>query len=217
MHKPDFIIQQKDNEILLTLGKNLSYLMISKGVDSGFLSNVTGLGVATINSLRRGSGNPTLATIISLAQFFDVSLSELTEIDLQQQQVKPNCAKTMPLIKLGEINSFIDQSLKTHAYYTTEIDISDETAVVAIANNNDSFYPHFSSGTVCIIAMDEEPCDGDIVLVRINNYTPCFRRIFIEDEQFLFTAITLESDAKPSHYKNATILGVLLKAIKNYA
>ncbi|MEA9391459.1 helix-turn-helix domain-containing protein [Acerihabitans sp. TG2] len=208
--------QQNDNETLNTLGKNLSHLMIKKDIDSAFLSNITGLGVATINSLRRGSGNPTLATIVSLAHFFDVSLSELTETDLDRQQVRPNRAQTMPLIKLGEIDRFLDNSLKNHAMYSTEIDATENHSVIAILIHNNALYPHFSSGTICIISMEEEPCDGDIVLIKINDFTPCFRRLYIEDDNFLFTTITLEHDVKPSSYKNANILGILLKAIKNY-
>lgn len=216
MQNSDVKIQQNDNETLITLGKNLSHLMIKKGVDSAFLSNVTGLGVATINSLRRGSGNPTLATIVSLAQFFDVSLSELTEIDLVRQQITLNRVRSMPLIKMGEIERYLDNALKNHAIYSTEIDATENHSVMAILINNDSLYPHFSSGTICIISLEEEPCDGDIVLIKINDFTPCFRRVYIEDDNLLFNTIILEHDVKPSSYKNAKILGILLKAIKNY-
>jgi len=117
---------------------------------------------------------------------------------------------------MGEIERYLDNALKNHAIYSTEIDATENHSVMAILINNDSLYPHFSSGTICIISLEEEPCDGDIVLIKINDFTPCFRRVYIEDDNFLFNTITLEHDVKPSSYKNAKILGVLLKAIKNY-
>jgi SOS-response transcriptional repressor LexA len=216
MHKTDQTLHKHEHEALVTIGKNITYLMLKKGIDSAHLSAVSGLGTATINSMRRGTGNPTLATIVSMAQFLEVSLSELTEIDLEKQANSHKRIKTIPLINLNEINEFFDKTLEIYDTYTTEIDISEKSGFFAITINNDSLYPQFSSGTICIVTIDDSPIDGDIVLVKINNHAPCFRRIYIEDSGFLFTTVSLEQDAVPSTYKCYAIVGILVKTIKSF-
>lgn len=210
-------MKNSDNEALATVAKNMDYLMFRKGIDGAQLSNVTGLGIATVNSLRRGVGNPTLTTLVAIAKFFDVRLSDLTEMDLEKQAGRPSRAKNMPLIKLNEINNFLAGTLEKYDTYTTETDTSENKSFFAILINNDSLYPHFSAGSVCIISQEDDPCDGDIVLVRINNHTPCFRKVFLEDGHFLFTSLTLEHESSPSTYNNSHIIGVLLKSIKNFS
>src|SRR5471030_2128616 len=101
MQKIDLFTGNGDHVALATIGKNISFLMRKKGIDSAALSAFTGLGIATINSMRRSVGNPTLATIITMAKFFEVSLSELTEIDLEKQASSNKRTKAIPLIKLN--------------------------------------------------------------------------------------------------------------------
>ena len=83
--------------------------------------------------------------------------------------------------------------------------------------NNDSLYPQFSIGTVFIIAENEEPYDGDTVLVKIGQHAPCFRKILIDGDNFLFSPIALENDVTPSIYQNYKLIGVVLKAVKTFS
>lgn len=53
--------------------ENLAYLMERAGVDAAHLSEAIGLGVATINNIKRGVGNPTLLTLMELARFLTSS------------------------------------------------------------------------------------------------------------------------------------------------
>lgn len=198
--------------------KNLVYLMNKNGVDIASLSEATQLGTATIGSLRRGIGNPTLSTLLSLAKFFDVSLSELTEIDLVQQKVNPShLAREIPLVKINDLNKFLTRTLGPSESYTTEIEERLGRTYFAVLINNDSLYPQFSVGTVFIIAENEEPYDGDTVLVKIGSHTPCFRKVLIDGDDFLFSPIALENDVTPSIYHNYELIGVVLKAIKTFS
>ena len=51
---------------LKMIGENLTYLMRMHGIDASRLSSETGIGIATINNLRKGVGNPTIATLASI-------------------------------------------------------------------------------------------------------------------------------------------------------
>lgn len=206
------------NAPMALTAKNLVYLMSQKGIDIAALGEATQLGTATIGSLRRGVGNPTLSTLLSLSKFFNVSLSELTEIDLAHQQFKPNhCAREIPLVKINDLNKFLDQTLTHSETYTTEIEAGQGGSYFAVLVNNDSLYPQFSMGTVFIIAENEDPYDGDTVLVKIGHHAPCFRKILIDGDNFLFSPIAIENDVTPSIYQNYKLIGVVLKAVKTFS
>lgn len=191
--------------------------MSRRGIDTAALSKATGLGTATINSLRRGVGNPTLSTMIELAQFFKISLSELTETDLAEQGIKSSKTCRIPLIKINEVNKFLSGSLGETETYTTEIDDPDGKMHFAVVINNDSLYPQFSAGSIFIIVKDETPCEGDLVLIKIGTHTPCFRRVFLEGDHYLFSLIHVENDVAPSIYENYQLIGVVSRAIKNFS
>ena len=206
-----------DNQLMALTARNQAHLMNNKGADAATPSEVMGLGIATVNSLHRGIGNPTLSTLIGLAQFFNVSLSELTEMDLSAQNYKPSMARPIPLIKISDVNKFIDRSLTHSETYTTEIDGAVAQSCFAVSVNNDSLYPQFSAGTIFVVAGEETPCDGDVVLVKIGAHSPCLRKIFIDGDNYLFSPIALDSDISPSIYSDYQILGVVLKAIKKFS
>ncbi|MBB6586097.1 S24 family peptidase [Ralstonia solanacearum] len=203
-----------DNKPMMLTGRNLNYLMGRKHVDAATLSKEIGLGIATVNAMRRGVGNPTLSTLLGLARYFDVSLTELTETDLSRDPPPSSPAKTIPLIRLGEVNDFLDQKLGRMQTYTTEIEGSGNATYFAVLLNNDALAPLLTPGTILIVARGEEPCDGDIVLVRIGAHIPCLRRIFIDGDSCLFSSVSPDSEVPPAIYKNYEVIAIAIKAIK---
>lgn len=202
-----------DKSIAIT-AKNLAYLMERKKVDTATLCAVTKLAIPTVNSLRRGVGNPTLSTLLGLANYFEVGLGELTEKDLSQEKNKQSSARSLPLIKINEIDRFLEKKLERIENYTTEIDEASGSSCFAVMVNNDSLYPQFSPGTVLIVSKDEKPLDSDVVLVKIGNHSACFRKIFINGDDFLFSSVSIENDSTLTAYADYEVIGVLLKAIK---
>ncbi len=201
---------------LTIMSKNIAYLMSVKGIDSTQVSKATGLGIATINSMRRGTGNPTLSTIITIAEFFGISLSELIEIEIQTKNANSTRTFSVPLISLKDVDLFFEKKLTTNELYTFSLERTLTKPMVAISVNNDSLYPHFSSGTTFILTLEDQPGDGDIVMIKIKTHTPCFRRIFIHDDDFWFTSITLTHDTTPCAYSSYRIMGVVVKIIKQF-
>ncbi|CED78967.1 XRE family transcriptional regulator [Candidatus Williamhamiltonella defendens] len=208
------ILNEEVESLIKNTAKNLAHLMKIRKVDAATLSKMTGLGIATVNSIRRGEANPTLSTLSALSNFFEVSLAELTGNDLKTQNFAPKNVKAIPLIKLNEIDNYFFNGEFVDTY-TTEV-YSNEKNLFSVSIDSDSQSPFFPRGTVCIFEKGKQPSDGDIVLVKIHEHTPCFRRIFIEDIHFLFSPVILERDISPSIYSEYKIFGILLKAIKIY-
>lgn len=203
------------NKSVGVMAKNLRHLMEKNKVDTATLNAATKLAVPTINSLRRGEGNPTLSTLIDLAHYFEVSIGDLTEGDLSiEKTAKQSSAKSVPFIKINEIDRFLGNQLKTIETYTIEIDDVDTATCFAVLVNNDSLYPQFSPGTVLIVSRDEKPLDNDIVLIKISDLNPCFRKIHFSENNFLFSSVSIENDSSLSTYEKYELIGVLLKAVK---
>ncbi|WP_337049941.1 helix-turn-helix domain-containing protein [Serratia fonticola] len=215
MSNKDFKMSENDRTVMQNTAANLAILMKEKGIDAAELSRSTGLGIATINSMRRGAGNPTISTLTALAKFFGVSLSELMEGDVEKERLPLRNVKAIPFVKIGDVDRFMESGIADDTY-TTEIELARSESLFAILINNDSLYPQLSNGSVCIVSKDELPSDGDIVLVKIHQHIPCFRRVFIEGDSFLFTPIALEKSITPSIYCDYKIIGVVLKAIKKF-
>ncbi|MGK2894511.1 S24 family peptidase [Klebsiella michiganensis] len=213
MPKKDIKMSDADQELMRVTAENIANLMKDKGVDAVELSKATGLGIATINSIRRAVGNPTLSTLSSLANFFGVSLAELTEKSGDNGRGSLKNVKPIPFLKVGDVESFFSTGHFDDTY-TTEIEVDKNETFFAVQINNDTMHPQMPNGSVCIVSKDAEPSDGDIVLVKIYEHTPCFRRVFIDGSRYMFTLISLDRAIAPSLYDNYKILGVVLKSIK---
>ncbi|OHX21184.1 helix-turn-helix domain-containing protein [Chromobacterium sphagni] len=206
--------QPVNDGLLNVIAGNLASLMQRHGVDAMRLSDETGLGIATINNLRRGVGNPTLSTLGELARYFQVSIGELAEARLDPAARPRQAVFSMPLVGIGHVGDFIDTEVADQGHYCAEVAGYADRPLFAVLVNNDTLYPHYAQGTVFVMVRESRPQDGDIVLVRIGANPPCLRRVYVEEEFLLFSSIAALNDVAPSLYKNYQVLAVVLKAIK---
>ncbi|WGL99815.1 helix-turn-helix domain-containing protein (plasmid) [Arsenophonus sp. aPb] len=212
MSNSNIKMSENNSLIIQIVADNITRLMNERKIDTHELSQLTGLGTATINSLKRGVGNPTLTTLELLAKVFNVTVGEMTEKREKGALARVSVAP-MPLIKLSDVDEFIENGLFAETFIA-EVDSPIHSSLFAIKIDNDTLYPHIPSGTVCIISKDEKFKDGDIVLVKINNHSPFFRKIYIEEQYLAFSPVTLEST--PSVYENYELLGVVIKKIRSF-
>ncbi|HID8404816.1 MULTISPECIES: helix-turn-helix domain-containing protein [Serratia] len=205
---------EENHMSLKMIGENLTYLMRLHGVDANRLSIETGIGIATINNLRKGVGNPTISTLTSIGDYFNVKVGDLTDNDLRVTGEVSQNVKSIPLITYSDIERYLANKIRSTGTYTTEVDDIEDDSLFAVEITNNSLSPELDRGTYCIISLKEQYCDGDIVLVKLKNYPICLRRVFVSDENLQFTNISLESDNVAKSYSDYTIVGVLLKTVK---
>lgn len=192
---------------LLCLAHNLNNLMRDKSVDTKQLSALTGVSISLLNSLKRGDGNPTLGTLITLANFFDVSIDSLILSDARKRG-------TVAIIPVYEIQ-VAHEANKPIAIKNIYLKIEEDknTSHYAIQLDNSSLMPFFDKGSIFLISNHNKYTDGDIVLVRINNEYNVFRRVFIKNKGLLFQYISLDADLHS--YDNYKIIGPVIKVIHN--
>ena len=195
---------------------NLRALMGRYNVDSSELSKKTGIALTTINGLKRGSGNPTLSTLHHLAEFFNVSVGQLTEKNLSITEKVARIVYEIPLLSLDELPDFLKNQSKYKNTISTELDVWKSNKYYATKINNNSMNPLFEKGSIFVIAQDMCIHDGDIVLVQFDKHPPCFRKIFIEGKSYFFKPISELIGSNVIKDDNFKIHGILIKAIQHF-
>lgn len=199
-----------------TLANNLLFLMNKFNIDSSELSKKTGIALTTINGLKRGSGNPTLSTLFQLAEFFNVSIGNLTEKNLTSEGKAKRIAFEIPLLTLDELPEFFKNQNKCKNSISTELDIWKPNKCYAVKVNNNAMNPLFEKGSIFVITQDAHMHDGDIVLVQFDQHIPCFRKIFIEGKSFFFKPVSELLSGNVVKDNNFIIHGIVIKAIQHF-
>jgi transcriptional regulator with XRE-family HTH domain len=197
------------------LSSNLRYLIQKAGIDIAELSKSTGIALTTLNGLKRGAGNPTLSTLQTISEFFQISIGQLTETNISSESSRKTNLMEVPLLEIPELPEFFVSPNKFNVKIAIEVE-RNNSIFFAVKVSNSSMSPHFEKGTIFIISPEFQPQDGDIALVQFNNHLPCFRKIFIEGDTFIFTSVVEMLGNEISKSSDYQILGVVSKAIQNF-
>jgi SOS-response transcriptional repressor LexA len=198
------------------LANNLRRLMYEFNVDSSELSKKTDIALTTINGLKRGVGNPTLSTLYQLADFFNVSIGQLTETHLPSDIKKTRTVYEIPLLVLDELLDFLKDKNKYRNTISTELDSWKQDRYYAIKINNNAMSPLFEKGSIFVIIHDTHVHDGDIVLVQFDKHPPCFRKVFIEGKSYFFKPISEIIGDNMTKNRDFVIHGIVIKAIQHF-
>lgn len=208
-------LDERSGFSLKKIGNNLSFFMKKEGVNVQRLSDKTGVGIATIKNIKRGCGNPTISTLYLLADYFKVTLGVF--IDINTVDLIPQCQGnivTMPLIRFSEIEKYAFSDFSCVNYYTAEVESKNDSSLFAFEVTNNAFVPEIDNSSICIVSMEQEYVDSDIVLIKVKGYPIFLRRAFIGEHGLFFCNFSLYSDIEPVQYSDYTIIGVLQKIIK---
>lgn len=193
------------------LAENLRNLMFKNNLDALTLSKETNIALSTINALKRGAGNPTLSTLLTLANYFGLTLSELAESTRQSNKQ----IIEIPLLELSEVSAY-QLNKKYSDTFACEIENNEEDDSFAIQISNSALAPFFEKGTIFVVSRHKLPQDGDIVLVKFGESLPCFRKIFIEANHHYFKSISDMLNQTATKAENYLIHGVIIKAIQQF-
>ena len=198
------------------LSGNLCWLMKNKSIDSSFLSEKTGIAVTTINSLKRSVGNPTYSTLVMLSNFFNVTVSQLTEINLTSDSNLDQKLHDIPLLTFNDLTDYLyNNKQQARDFISVGLD-QDAQKCFAIKITTSSMSPFFEKGSIFVINTAVSPQDGDIVLVQFSDQHPCFRKVFIEGSSYFFKPIAESLLDAISKIEKYTIYGVVITAIQNF-
>lgn len=211
----DFDLNASENGDLSFLSNNLCWLMDKWSVDSAMLSQQTDIGITTINKLKRGIGNPTYSTLVTLAAYFNLSVSQLMEIDLSKNNIAKEKLSSIYVLSISDFKDYLNNIKKPKESVSVAITSNPESCF-AIKITSNTMSPFFEKGSIFILDKDIYPQDGDIVLVEFSEHNLCFRKIFIQGNSYFFKPV---SDTLTDSFikgENFIIHGVVISAIQNF-
>lgn len=208
------------------LSEILNYLMNECDVDGVQLSKNTGVPVTTINRLRKGdpSNNPTLTTLVPLAEFFSITVSQLIgdeplSAQRQRGEHKPNVSqwKPVPHLSWEQAGEWQKNNAKLKSkinnWISTDLTVSDYA--FAITMEGDSMLPRFPEGTLFIIEPEQSVNNRDfVVILPKGQIKPVFKQILIDGSEYYLKSLSndFKEIKRISLNKDHIILGVMIQA-----
>lgn len=145
-----------------------------------------------------------------------MSVGQLTEKNLSITGKAARIVYEIPLLILDELPEFLKNQNKYKSTISTELEAWKPNKYYAIKVNNNAMSPLFEKGSIFVITHDIHVHDGDIVLVQFDQHPPCFRKVFIEGRSYFFKPISEIIGSNIIKDSNATIHGIVIKAIQHF-
>jgi transcriptional regulator with XRE-family HTH domain len=206
------------------IGKNITFLMESCGIDATQLSQQTGLPASTISRLRSNATecSPNLSSLIPIANYFSITISQLIgeePIDENHDKFKPSIIKkiSVPILKAETItNYFIEKNSNSISFLNIDFPVSEHTFAYYLQGN--AMEPHFPDKTILIIDPAPTVENLDHVLVMPNgNKTPIFRQVLIDgDEKYLRALNPLFKEFTKLTHDSHKIFGVMVQSRRSF-
>lgn len=170
------------------LSANLKNLLFNAKISENELARKTGISQQIINRILSGQNkNPKIATLIPLANYFMVSISQLIGDDIFDVKPKLNTNhlgwQEIPMIdwcllKKKPLNVLLSQSNEKLL-----VDINPSRNIFALRMHDDSMEPKFSNGAILIFDSNKKPSNGDFYLLELPNHEIEFRQLFIKNNK----------------------------------
>jgi transcriptional regulator with XRE-family HTH domain len=161
--------------MLKNLSDNLNRLIQEARINTNELARQTGVAATTIKRIRMNEqSNPTITTLLPIAEFFKVSLDQL----LGGKSCNTTYCKTLHLLDWTECNGEILTNLETHTKTVLTERYISKNAYALIIEDELDFFP---KNCVLIIEPNRRPVHGDYVIIGKTNLKVSTIRKYVVD------------------------------------
>ena len=153
----------------MTISLNLKRLMERDGINASELGRNIKLAQPIIHRLLTGKNtNPKLATIRPIADYFNVTISQLIGEDILSLDGDKNAGaewKQVPVVAWTDINATLasTEPVVSAQQVSTDACISEQAYALVIEKSG--LDPHFPKGAKVVIEPNRTPSDSDFVVV----------------------------------------------------
>jgi|SRR5579872_4914794 len=206
------------------IGKNITFLMESSGIDATQLSQETGLPPSTISRLRSSTTecSPNLSSLIPIADYFSITISQLIgeePIDKNHNNFKPSIIKkiSIPILTTETITNYLDGiNNDNFSFLNIDFPVSKHTFAYYLQGN--AMEPQFPDKTILIIdpAIVIENLDH-LLVIPYGNKAPIFRQVLMDgDEKYLRALNPLFKEFIKLTQDSHKILGVMVQSRRSF-
>lgn len=189
------------------LGQTLDQLMRQRDIDGVRLSKGTGIPTTTINRLRHGmpNSNPTLLTLLPIAEFFSITVSQLIgETSMAAQPI----ISSIPLIPWQEAIKPPNLQHKSHLSVFSENIYSKDAFALIVEEDN---YQEISKGTLVLIDPQRAPEQGNIILIfRKTQNNTSLKKLLIEESNMFLQSLVYDKHIE-KFSEDDQIIGILVE------
>ena len=219
INEDDYLSELKLSSPYTELKDILLHLMTINGITSlTLLTKYTGVAISILSEILNGKTlKPQITTLQQIANFFNISISQLTGIEkipeYKTTTIIPS-SQVLPIVLLTQTKDWLSGDLKNiNAYSSASRHIVGKKSF-AININDNNYSPDFFSNYTLIVDNEEKLAPNDFCVCEINNNTSIFE--CCEDNGSMLTlreAGKLECfDVNISDIK---ILGVVVQHVVN--
>ncbi len=197
--------------MLNELSNNLNILMAKARLSSSELARQIGIPATTIKRIRNNEqANPTIVTLLPIAQYFSISLSQLVGSESLPSTEK-SCVTGLHKIPLLTWSKCIHyDSLdyeKCSKYIFTERNVSKKAFALIIEEDDLAFFPKKS---ILVIEPNQSPENGDYVVIGNAENVSSIRKYIIEIDQ-IYLKSPVEGVTMSVLSPEYQILGVIIQ------
>lgn len=204
-------LQTEENIHTQTLAENLQFLLEQHEINGSDLAKSLNIPYNTIHRILKGTtSDPRISTLQQIADYFKVSIDFLLDSNASNE------GYSVPLLSWEALTQdhFIEQIDRKNWHRNIKIPqmdtINDLSRVFALEGTR-SMQPRFPLGTTFIIGLQEEPLDGDLVLIKFKeNNTVTLRDLIMDSPYWQLNAIIPGSPPLIFKHQSHTIMGVVL-------
>jgi SOS-response transcriptional repressor LexA len=166
----------------MAISVNLKRLMDREKINASELGRNIKLAQPIIHRLLTGKNvNPKLATIRPIANYFDVTISQLIGEDLlvlDDQEREGAVWKQVPVLSWSDVSPVVSgtQTVMISEKVSTDACVSDSAYAVVIENTG--LEPHFPKGSKVVVEPKRQPTDSDfLVVITTEGADPHIRQV----------------------------------------
>lgn len=169
---------------------NLNLLMAEARIKATELARETGLPASSIKKIRNcDNPNPTLTTLLPLANYFSLTLSQLVgdeplpdkQIQGSYKQSIEKSLRHIPLLAWDEAIAWPASKNQTHSLIATERDYSENAYALNVEEND---WENLATGTILLIDPLLQTEHKDFIIVyKEGNKIPTLKQVLYDDGQ----------------------------------
>jgi transcriptional regulator with XRE-family HTH domain len=213
------LLETNDNLIGININRTLTRLMNENHVSMSVIYRNTGIAIPTIKRLQSDpTANPTIATLLPIAQFFGVTVSQLIGIDPLPSKITGYVENKTFWLKVPIINwdQILDWKVSQNfnlvsSYVLVDIDVGDNPIALKVEEDD---WPIISKGSILIINTGLTPEHKDYALVnKRGQNNPTLKQIMIDDDKIYLKP--MNTYFSPTLSDGHEFLGVLIQIRKD--
>ncbi len=162
--------------------------MTDSNISADELARRTTIPASTIKKIRnRYNPNPTLTTLMPLAQFFMITLGQLVGDEAlpkdkeKHYQQRNRAVKYLPLISWTEAMTWPQRSRSSFTEILTENNHNTDSFAITVEDDD---WKNLPNGTILCVDLAMKPTHRDLIIVhKIGQLVPSLKQIMFDEEQ----------------------------------